>query len=130
MIALFIPGEPVAWARAGSNGTRRYTPPKQAAYKAEITLRARRAMAGLAPFDGPLALRVRVVYPVPASWSKAQRATAKWKVSKPDLDNLVKGVADALNGIVYRDDAQIAETVMQKCYGPIVGLTATIEPLD
>lgn len=34
----------------------------------------------------------------------------------PDLDNLIKAVTDALNGIVYRDDAQICELSAKKIY--------------
>lgn len=33
---------------------------------------------------------------------------------KPDLDNLAKSVLDALNGIVWRDDAQVASLSMSK----------------
>lgn len=33
---------------------------------------------------------------------------------KPDRDNLAKAVQDALNGIVYRDDAQICDGVIRK----------------
>lgn len=35
----------------------------------------------------------------------------------PDLDKLVRAVADALSGIVYRDDAQVAELRAVKLYG-------------
>ena len=32
---------------------------------------------------------------------------AERKVSRPDVDNLMKLVMDALNGVVYRDDSQV-----------------------
>ena len=44
---------------------------------------------------------------------KAKKATAVWKSSKPDADNLAKIVADALNGIAWGDDAQIADLLRQ-----------------
>lgn len=36
---------------------------------------------------------------------------------KPDCDNIAKIIADALNGIAYRDDAQITELEIKKVYG-------------
>ncbi|CZR99762.1 Endodeoxyribonuclease RusA [Clostridioides difficile] len=35
---------------------------------------------------------------------------------KPDLDNIIKSVADSLNGIAYKDDSQIVEVVSKKYY--------------
>lgn len=36
---------------------------------------------------------------------------------KPDLDNLVKALKDALTGIVWKDDAQIVSLCARKTYG-------------
>lgn len=36
---------------------------------------------------------------------------------KPDIDNLIKGITDALNGLVYKDDSQIVKATMSKNYG-------------
>ena len=35
---------------------------------------------------------------------------------KPDCDNIAKIVLDALNGIAYHDDAQVAELTVIKTY--------------
>ena len=37
---------------------------------------------------------------------------------KPDLDNLIKAVTDALNGVVYEDDSQISCIYAEKLYTP------------
>jgi hypothetical protein len=37
-------------------------------------------------------------------------------VKKPDSDNVVKVVADSLNGIAYRDDVQLVDVSMRKFY--------------
>lgn len=35
---------------------------------------------------------------------------------KPDMDNIIKIIADALNGIAYYDDSQIVDTAVRKFY--------------
>lgn len=47
------------------------------------------------------------VLPMPVSWSKKKKAQmcGQWCQSKPDLDNLLKALLDAL----FLDDAHIAE---------------------
>lgn len=35
---------------------------------------------------------------------------------KPDLDNYFKAVTDAINGILYKDDGQIAAMICRKVY--------------
>lgn len=35
---------------------------------------------------------------------------------KPDFDNIGKIICDALNGIAYRDDAQIVDALVRKFY--------------
>lgn len=37
-------------------------------------------------------------------------------VVRPDIDNLQKGIFDALNGVCWKDDSQIVEVLAQKVY--------------
>ena len=57
----------------------------------------------------------------PKSWPKQKREKAiqrkKYPTARPDLDNLWKAVADALNGIAYNDDSQIVVITCRKVYG-------------
>ena len=39
------------------------------------------------------------------------------KTTRPDEDNLTKAIFDALNKIVWKDDAQVCETTKHKCWG-------------
>jgi Holliday junction resolvase RusA-like endonuclease len=37
-------------------------------------------------------------------------------ITRPDLDNLLKSVLDAMNGLIYKDDSQIAKLTAYKHY--------------
>ena len=66
--------------------------------------------AGLMAF--PVALSLIVLHPIPKSWSKRQDAAlagTERPTTKPDADNVAKAIADACNGVVWVDDAQVVE---------------------
>ncbi|API59540.1 hypothetical protein BSL82_09625 [Tardibacter chloracetimidivorans] len=121
MIASFVvPGEPVAWARAGKNGKFSFTPPKQRNFGAMVKILAAEAMDGREPYDGPVKLLVDVCLAIPASKPKKWQNDAALRlirpVKKPDWDNAGKIISDALNGIVWNDDAQVIEATVRKFY--------------
>ena len=130
MIAFQIPGEPVAFARSGGNGSIRFTPKKQRDFMATVKLAAHTAMNGEPPLDGPVNLQIRAVYRVPTSWSKKRAAATYWRTSRPDADNIAKLVADSINEIVFGDDAQVASMTVQKTYGLVAGITVTATRLN
>ncbi len=98
-----------------------YTPEKTRSYEGMLRHEATVAMAGRAPFDVPVAIVISAHFDVPASWSKPKRAAALANQSKPgkkpDLDNIVKAVVDACNGVVFKDDALIVRSECAKVYG-------------
>ena len=61
--------------------------------------------------------------PVPKSWPKwkvrdLERGVVFWHYKKPGVSNLVKFAEDCLNGLVWKDEAQIAWVKNpQKYYG-------------
>ena len=120
-LSFTIPGETVPWARAGVHGKVKFTPKKQSSFMGVVKLFAQTAMRGHPPLDGPLQMVVIAVYAWPKSWSAAKRARpgARWKVSRPDTSNIVKIVEDALNTVLYGDDAQIADSRTIKVYGDV-----------
>ena len=73
---------------------------------------------------GPLKMEVTFFFKRPKSASKRIHHTVK-----PDLSNLVKSVEDALNGIVYVDDAQIVELSVIKVYDSAPGIEVFIEEI-
>lgn len=50
--------------------------------------------------------------------------------SKPDLDKLTRCVLDALTGIAWKDDSQVAEIVVRKTYDVTPGAGITISPIN
>ena len=57
--------------------------------------------------------------PIPQSYSKKKQAALvdAPHAKKPDLDNLVKAVLDALNGVAFEDDSRICSISAVKLYG-------------
>lgn len=79
------------------------------------------------PVEGPVRLWLVFMFPMPKSAPK-NRPPA-WKETKPDYDKLARLVADALTGIIYRDDSQIASAIVDKRYGDEAGVAIAVEAL-
>jgi Holliday junction resolvase RusA-like endonuclease len=83
-------------------------------FKASVQDAAARAHRG-APLLGPLAIQIVAVFPRPKSKIWAKRPMPREaKVSKPDVDNILKAIADALTGILWIDDCQLVDVTMRK----------------
>ena len=67
-----------------------------------------------------LDMRIIAYYSIPKSDSKRKREAkldgTLRPTKKPDLDNLVKIIADSLNELAYYDDAQIVDVQCRKFY--------------
>ena len=97
-----------------------YTPRTTEVYENEIRMGWKK-VNGEEPFTGPLVMRLYFYMPIPKSETKANKLKMLEKkirpTKKPDIDNLVKSVMDALNGIAYEDDSQIVTLLAKKYYG-------------
>ena len=71
------------------------------------------------PFTEAVSMRIVFWFPRPQSmvW-KAKPMLALPKISKPDLDNLEKGVMDALEKHAYKNDSMVVEKYSLKWYVP------------
>lgn len=71
--------------------------------------------------SGPLYVSVEFVWQMPKSWTRAQVKEAQdkcvYRIARPDIDNLCKGIFDALNGVIWNDDSQIVGIHAWKRYG-------------
>lgn len=115
MITIIIPGDPVPLPRERVKVIRgkphHYRTGPIVAYQETVRLLANQACQ--CPLLGPLIVQIDFTLERPATTKFAVPAC------KPDIDNLVKGVLDALNGIAYRDDKQVIELHARKLWGDI-----------
>lgn len=93
-------------------------------WASDVSVEAMRAMMGTDPFLGPVEVHLVFVFSRPKyhyHWSKKRYGELKPDVPilhrvKPDGDKLERAVLDAMSGIVYRDDAQVAVGLRVKRY--------------
>jgi Holliday junction resolvase RusA-like endonuclease len=125
-------GRARAFLRSGHIG--HYTPEKTRSYEGMIRTAAMEAIGDRPPIDQPIEFVLRAIFQVPASWSQRKQQQAILGEikpgKKPDLDNIAKAWNDALNGVVYRDDALIVRMALEKRYGPQALVAVTVRPIE
>lgn len=124
-IKFTIPGEPQGkgrprFAHVGGRPMA-FTPDKTALYENLVAMEYRHQCGGKRFADhAALVLEIYAYYTIPASASRKRRnlmQTGQLRpTKKPDWDNIGKIVADSLNQVAYRDDAQIVEARVWKYY--------------
>ena len=106
-----------------------YTDDTTARYENLVILEFQRQCPGV-KLEGPLWIRIRSSFPVPASWSKKRKAETYYHTGKPDADNILKIVCDSLNGIAFSDDSIIARAEIIKHYDAEPQVWVCIETID
>ena len=113
-----ILGEPIAKARPRFSKGRTYTPSKTINYENYVKLCYQEQCKEF--LEGELQMEVKVYMQIPKSASKKKSEQMEAghirPTKRPDLDNIIKGIADALNGIAYKDDSQIVRVTVEKWY--------------
>ncbi|EGT3757647.1 TPA: RusA family crossover junction endodeoxyribonuclease [Clostridioides difficile] len=119
-VFLVIDGEPVGKERPRMNSItkRTYTPNKTRDYEELIKWLYQSKVKHY--FEGYIKMTLRCYYSIAKSNSKKVKEQKINNVlrpsKKPDIDNVVKIIADSLNEIAYKDDTQIVEVVASKYY--------------
>ncbi|MGG0663425.1 RusA family crossover junction endodeoxyribonuclease [Viridibacillus arvi] len=79
----------------------------------------------------PIKLYIDVFRKIPKSFSKKKHLQAVEgelrPTTKPDIDNLVKGIKDGLSKVIWHDDSQVIELVARKFYSDKPKAVVTIE---
>lgn len=103
-----------------ATGGRAVTPARTRAYESYISWEYTRQANVYYSARYALKMSIKAFFKVPKSTSKKQKtkmlAGEIRPTKKPDMDNIIKAIADALNGIAYEDDKQIVECCIKKYY--------------
>lgn len=104
--------------RKGRHGF--YTPKPTADFEKRIKLEAMKYFQE--PFSGPI--KMHLIFYVKA---KNKKLWNEPKTTRPDLDNALKSLLDALNGVAYIDDGQVFSIEAQKIWAPIDKIQVVVE---
>ena len=126
-VALVVLIKPTAKGRPRFGKGSVFTPEKTRKYEEVIRKSAGKAMAGRPPFDGPVGVKCEFCFKTPR---KSAENVGEWKPGRPDLDNLLKAVTDAMNGIVYNDDSQIVIALATKKQALCDSVFIEVKPLE
>jgi len=132
-------GIPVAKGRPRVSKFGTFTPQKTVYYENLVSYTFTQKYPLFKPYESELKMKITAVFEVPKSWSKKKQRealpitedilSAMGKTTKPDLDNIVKSITDALNGLAYKDDAQITSLLAHKVYGEQAKVVIEIEEM-
>lgn len=120
-----VPGEPRGKGRPRFTKTGHpYTDSETRAYEHKIAAYYRRQLGAFRwPDSAFVSVQVTAYYPIPQSATKAATAAMRegrtLPSRKPDIDNVMKVVLDALNGVAYKDDSRVVRVEAQKVYSDI-----------
>ena len=123
------------FARRG-NFVKTYTPEATANYETLVRLSFIQENPDFKTIekDIPLTCIITIYKGIPKSVSKKKRLQMLCEIirptSKPDIDNSVKSIFDALNGVAYHDDSQIVDLSVRKCYGETPKVEVVIDEYE
>ena len=83
------------------------------------------------PLEGRLAVNIKAIFSIPKSTKKVDKdkmlENTISPTKKPDIDNIVKIILDAMNKFAFKDDTQITKLSVEKVYGNEEKVEVTIE---
>ena len=133
LVEFTVFGNPVPKARPRVVNGHAYTPEKTSIQEQKIALVYRSKCHGFKFEKGvPIKLEADFFVKIPESASKKRKAEMLSGEIRPvgrigDVDNLLKTVTDAGNGVFYADDAQIVEMTGRRFYSDVPRTEIRIE---
>lgn len=104
--------------RRAGNKVFTYTPKATVDYENLIKEGFLRKCKNMSDYLGNVEMEIIARFKPPKSTSKKKYALLLNTpfLKKPDLDNAVKSICDALNGVAYNDDNQVSKITVSKIY--------------
>lgn len=134
MLDFVVHGEPAPQGSKNQFGGE--SNPRTRPWRAAVSAEAAVAMRDRALLDEPVQVKVEFLFTRPKAHYGTGKNAAVLKggapeyVSRaPDLDKLARAILDALTGIVFRDDAQVAHLNVWKRYGSSAQARVQVAPL-
>lgn len=123
-----VPGDPVPLARARlTKESRMWDSQKQT--KLVYSIQLANQHEGKPMFTGPLHIEV-VFYMRIAAAKKGKQLAGTYHCFRPDIDNLLKFIADVATGVLYHEDCIIASVATKKVYDDEPRTELIIIPLE
>jgi Holliday junction resolvase RusA-like endonuclease len=124
-VHVILSGQPIGKGRPRfTRQGRTYTPAKTKDYEQKLRQAAIEAMKDhdREPTEMPCRVVILAQFEIPKSWPKYKKNAAltgegNYKPGKPDIDNIAKAALDAMNGVVFKDDALVSKLEVEKRYG-------------
>lgn len=120
-IDFFVPGEPLPQDRPRhatrpkkGGGTYIATFDTSRCKKWKETIATEARAVGVEPFASDLPLAITTVFYL----TRPKSVKRQFPTVKPDLDNFLKAVKDALKGVAWGDDGQVVTVSARKEYAP------------
>jgi Holliday junction resolvase RusA-like endonuclease len=115
-----------------------YDPPNSSEWKENFGIRVGRILPSNFPVIGPVELNTLVYKKIPDNYSSAYRYLAEAGLirpeKKPDADNYIKSIKDALSKIAWSDDSQVVLGECEKFYSAVPRVEFTMRykerPMD
>lgn len=111
------------------------TPDQTVLYENLIATEYRRQIGSTKfPDNEMVDMRIMAYFTIPTSASKKKKKQMEdgelRPAKKPDMDNIIKVVADSLNQVAYRDDAQIVDCQIRKYYSQQPRIEVTLSSVE
>jgi Holliday junction resolvase RusA-like endonuclease len=111
MMMFAVPGRPFPLRRHRTGKGIEYDPPENKAAKEHVAVCAR--AEGVRRISKPQAIYLTCIF----VYQRPKKPKYDHPIGRPDIDNLVKLVLDALNRVAWDDDSQVTHIDAAKQYG-------------
>lgn len=139
-ITLMVPGKPQGKARARTGYNPKagrvtsYTPQNTVLYENLIKTCYMQTTDSIFSDGEAISVHINAFFEPTKSTTKKKRELMLegeyLPTKKPDIDNISKAVLDALNGLAYKDDAQVVQLSVSKQYSDKAYVEVHIKKLE